>query len=208
MDIIPEPARFHQSVAVSHHCCQNIQSTLTRPANRAYDLFSGSPEGSSAGVHPIRVFSIITSLPWNRRAKNTITIYNEPKHTETTFPGEGDLPYAIDRGENYSAPCYQEPSGAPVEARPTLSYIVGPITTIFLNVSKMVGMGVYSMPASVLTNTRSVGLSCIYWFIGFLIAASSLSVYFEFASYYPNSSEEARLSISSRHIRVRATSSL
>jgi len=50
----------------------------------------------------------------------------------------------------------------------------------------MVGTGVYSTPASVLRGTGSVGLALIYWFIGFLIAAASLSVYLEFASYFPN----------------------
>ncbi|RMZ87064.1 hypothetical protein DV736_g5712, partial [Chaetothyriales sp. CBS 134916] len=56
------------------------------------------------------------------------------------------------------------------------------------NLSKMVGTGVYSTPSSVLKGTGSVGLALIYWFIGFLIAASSLSVYLEYASYFPNRS--------------------
>jgi amino acid transporter len=59
---------------------------------------------------------------------------------------------------------------------------------MFLNLSKMVGTGVYSTPASVLKGTGSVGLALIYWFIGFLVAAASLSVYLEFASYFPNRS--------------------
>lgn len=59
---------------------------------------------------------------------------------------------------------------------------------MFLNLSKMVGTGVYSTPASVLRGTGSVGLALIYWFIGFLVAAASLSVYLEFASYFPNRS--------------------
>ena len=42
---------------------------------------------------------------------------------------------------------------------------------MFLNLSKMVGTGVYSTPASVLKGTGSVGLALIYWFIGFLVAA-------------------------------------
>lgn len=52
----------------------------------------------------------------------------------------------------------------------------------------MVGTGVYSTPASVLSGTGSVGLAMIYWVIGSLIAASSLSVYLEYASYFPNRS--------------------
>jgi hypothetical protein len=38
---------------------------------------------------------------------------------------------------------YQEASGAPVETQSPLGYTVGPVTIIFLNLSKMVGTGEY-----------------------------------------------------------------
>ena len=129
----------------------------------------------------------MASLPWKRRTASPPT-YDQSNQNEPTFLTEGNLSYALEKGANNSNPSYQEASGAPVEAYSTLGYNVGPITIIFLNLSKMVGTGVYSTPASVLTNTGSVGLSLMYWFIGFLIAASSLSVYLEFASYFPNRS--------------------
>ncbi|KAF4634698.1 hypothetical protein G7Y89_g3408 [Cudoniella acicularis] len=101
---------------------------------------------------------------------------------------EGNLKYAIEQGGNGSLPSYQEVTGAPVERLSPLGYAVGPVTIMFLNISMMIGTGVYSTPASVLSGTGSVGLSMIYWFLGFLIASSSLSVYLEYASYFPNRS--------------------
>ena len=129
----------------------------------------------------------MASLPWKRRRAPPPT-YDQANDFETALVTEGGLSYVLEKGENNSSPSYQETSGAPVESRSPLGYHVGPITIVFLNLSKMVGTGVYSTPASVLTNTGSVGLSLMYWFFGFLIAASSLAVYLEFASYFPNRS--------------------
>lgn len=62
-------------------------------------------------------------------------------------PGEvsdGSLRYVVEKGGNDSPPSYQEASGAPVERESPLGYSVGPVTIIFLNISKMIGTGVYS----------------------------------------------------------------
>jgi len=101
---------------------------------------------------------------------------------------EGQLDYVVEKGGNNAEESYQEASGAPVETSSPLGYAVGPVTIIFLNLSKMVGTGVYSTPASILRNTGSVGLSLIYWVLGFLAAASSLAIYLEYASYFPSRS--------------------
>jgi hypothetical protein len=57
---------------------------------------------------------------------------------------DGSLKYVVEKGGNDSPPSYQEANGAPVEVDSPLGYSVGPITIIFLNVSKMIGTGVYS----------------------------------------------------------------
>jgi hypothetical protein len=57
---------------------------------------------------------------------------------------DGSLKYTLEKGGNDSKPSYQEASGAPVESVSPLGYSVGPVTIIFLNVSKMIGTGVYS----------------------------------------------------------------
>jgi amino acid transporter len=130
----------------------------------------------------------MTFARWRRRAAAPKEEEDSIGHRHTGFVARGNLQYAMEKGENHAGPAYQEVSGAPVETRSPLGYTVGPITIAFLNLSKMVGTGVYSTPASVLTNTGSVGLSLIYWFIGLIIAGSSLSVYLEYASYFPSRS--------------------
>ena len=47
-------------------------------------------------------------------------------------------------GANSSKPTYQEATGAPVEEDSPLGYSVGAITVVFLNLSKMIGTGVFS----------------------------------------------------------------
>ncbi|ESK88552.1 high affinity methionine permease [Moniliophthora roreri MCA 2997] len=78
--------------------------------------------------------------------------------------------------------------GAPTEQVSPLGYHVDWLAVIFLNVSKMIGTGVFTTPGSILKGVGSVGLSLIYWVIGFLFAASFLSVYLEYLSYYPRRS--------------------
>lgn len=64
----------------------------------------------------------------------------------------GDLQYTAQAGANSSVPTYQEASGAPVEINSPLGYSVGWITVVFLNLSKMIGTGVFS--------TRMCSVSC------------------------------------------------
>ncbi|OGE50891.1 hypothetical protein PENARI_c015G03718 [Penicillium arizonense] len=87
------------------------------------------------------------------------------------------LQYTTEVGGNTTRATYQEASGAPVEVNSPLGYSVGPVTVIFLNLT-----------SNVLKGAGSVGLSLIYWVIGYLMASSSLSVYMEFASCFPSRS--------------------
>lgn len=57
---------------------------------------------------------------------------------------DGSITYVAEKGGNTSVPTYQEANGAPVENESPLGYAVGPITIIFLNISKMIGTGIYS----------------------------------------------------------------
>jgi hypothetical protein len=59
-------------------------------------------------------------------------------HVQVT---DGDLKYIGEQGGNNAPVAYQEASGAPVETHSPLGYNVGPITIVFLNLSKMVGTG-------------------------------------------------------------------
>lgn len=74
---------------------------------------------------------------------------------------QGSLHYTAEGGENSNRLTIQEASGAPVEQHSPLGYSVGPVTVVFLNLSMMIGTGVFStrmhllasfMPRSILTN--------------------------------------------------------
>lgn len=57
---------------------------------------------------------------------------------------DGDLKYVAEIGGNTSEVGFQEASGAPVETKSPLGYSVGPVTILFLNLSMMVGTGIFS----------------------------------------------------------------
>lgn len=57
---------------------------------------------------------------------------------------DGSLHYVVEKAGNDSGPTYQEATGAPVEIDSPMGYDVGAVTIICLNVSNMVGTGVYS----------------------------------------------------------------
>ncbi|KAF3047948.1 hypothetical protein E8E11_008899 [Didymella keratinophila] len=59
------------------------------------------------------------------------------------------------KGGNTSEIAYQEASGAPVESDSPLGYSVGAVTIIFLNLSKMIGTGIYSTPSTILRRSGS-----------------------------------------------------
>ncbi|KAL5117335.1 hypothetical protein ACEQ8H_004780 [Pleosporales sp. CAS-2024a] len=101
---------------------------------------------------------------------------------------DGDLKYVGEQGGNSNTVAYQEASGAPVETLSPLGYNVGPVTILFLNLSSVVGTGIFSTPASILQGTGSVGLSLIFWTFGFFTSISSLAVYLEYAAYFPSRS--------------------
>ncbi|KAM0320759.1 hypothetical protein ACHAO8_000050 [Botrytis cinerea] len=100
----------------------------------------------------------------------------------------GALEFVHEYGDNGSKPTYQEASGAPVENESPLGLQVTWFTTIFLNIGQMIGTGVFSTPASILSGVGSVGLALIYWTLGLLISGCQFSIYTELASFFPNRS--------------------
>ncbi|KAG2412509.1 hypothetical protein HFD88_010066 [Aspergillus terreus] len=112
----------------------------------------------------------------------------DDRSDDTSAIDDGSLKYTAEGGANSSRPTYQEASGAPIEVTSPLGYSVGFVTVVFLNTGKMIGSGVFSTPSTIVKGVGSVGLSLVYWVIGYLMAASTLSVYLEFASYFPSRS--------------------
>ncbi|GKZ69403.1 hypothetical protein AnigIFM50267_004598 [Aspergillus niger] len=126
-------------------------------------------------------------LPFTTKAEEAGVTSEQSSDTFSVID-DGNLQYTVDGGANSSKRTYQEASGAPIESKSPLGYSVGAVTVIFLNLSKMIGTGVFSTPSTVLEGAGSVGLSLFYWVIGFFMAASMLSVYMEFVSYFTSRS--------------------
>jgi hypothetical protein len=51
--------------------------------------------------------------------------------------------YISEKGGNDAPPTYQDASGAPVETASPLGYSVGPVTITLLNITMMIGAGIY-----------------------------------------------------------------
>ncbi|KAF6754530.1 high affinity methionine permease [Ephemerocybe angulata] len=97
----------------------------------------------------------------------------------------------IENVSDDSLPSYEDAAvtdGAPVEKVSPLGYHVDWVSVIFLNVSKMIGTGVFTTPGSILVGVGSIGLSLIFWVIGYAFAGALLAVYLEYSSYFPHRS--------------------
>lgn len=78
------------------------------------------------------------SRPAGRPADNPSAL--DPGHKVS----DEKLNYVENKAGNNSPTSYQEASGAPVEVNSPLGYSVGAITIVFLNLSKMIGTGIFS----------------------------------------------------------------
>ncbi|KAK0561209.1 hypothetical protein OC844_003338 [Tilletia horrida] len=67
---------------------------------------------------------------------------------------------------------------------------LGLFTTTMLIVSRVIGTGIYSTPASIVSGVGSVGAALCLWALGALLAMAGLFVYLEFATMMPRSGGE------------------
>lgn len=82
-------------------------------------------------------------LPFTTKAEEAGATSEQASETLSVID-DGNLQYTVDGGANSSKRTYQEASGAPIESKSPLGYSVGAVTVIFLNLSKMIGTGVFS----------------------------------------------------------------
>ncbi|OCF60250.1 high-affinity methionine permease [Kwoniella mangroviensis CBS 10435] len=101
---------------------------------------------------------------------------------------DGKVNFVGEQGGNGAQATIQDVSGAPVERQNPLGYSVGWWSALFLNITMLIGTGIFSFPSSLLKSLGSVGLALVYWPIGLLISLAGNSVYLEFASYFPSRS--------------------
>lgn len=95
------------------------------------------------------------------KASNAQVSQYEAPSEDTISNGNG-LHYTTDAGGNTSIPTYQEASGAPVEVISPLGYEVGLVTLVFMNVSKMVGTGIFSTRGCLILRARLDDLHCCF----------------------------------------------
>ena len=99
--------------------------------------------GHNGVLPPENLLTNMSFLDSFRRRKGTAQA--DPVITDDRSEvSDGSLHYVAEKAGNDSGLSYQEASGAPVEAQSPLGYEVGAVTIIFLNVSKMIGTGVFS----------------------------------------------------------------
>ncbi|KAJ5127473.1 amino acid permease-domain-containing protein [Penicillium atrosanguineum] len=124
---------------------------------------------------------------WDDKEKTANVAAQPASESEETIV-HGDVKYTAAEGLNSTSVTYQDASGAPVETSSPLGYSVSFLAAMCLNINQMIGTGIFSTPATILSGVGSVGLTMIYWFIGYLLSQSTLSLYLELASYFPSRS--------------------
>ncbi|GKT51323.1 uncharacterized protein ColSpa_11504 [Colletotrichum spaethianum] len=78
--------------------------------------------------------------PFGKGSGATGTVVEEQGRQVST----GSVQYIGEKGGNDAPPTYQDASGAPVEHNSPLGYSVGPVTITLLNITMMIGAGIYS----------------------------------------------------------------
>ncbi|CAG8006687.1 unnamed protein product [Penicillium salamii] len=127
-------------------------------------------------------------MAWRRPYSERPTGSSEGNESQAKHPATAGGTYISEKGGNDAPATYQDASGAPVESNSPLGYSVGPVTITLLNITMMIGAGIYSTPSSILSGTGSIGVSFVYWTLGYLICLTSGSVYLEYTAYFPSRS--------------------
>ncbi|WWC92975.1 uncharacterized protein L201_007939 [Kwoniella dendrophila CBS 6074] len=104
---------------------------------------------------------------------------------------DGQVNFVGEVGGNGAQATIQDVSGAPVESTNPLGYSVGWWSALFLNITMLIGTGIFSFPSSLLKSLGSVGLCLLYWPIGLAISLAGISVFLEFTAYFPSRSGAA-----------------
>ncbi|KAJ5512751.1 hypothetical protein N7463_002303 [Penicillium fimorum] len=126
-------------------------------------------------------------MGWRRSSKRPV-VFSTAVEGQIEQVSTAGGKYVGETGGNNAATTYQDASGAPVESNSPLGYSVGPVTITLLNITMMIGAGIYSTPSSILSGTGSVGASLMFWTLGYLICLTSGAVYLEFTAYFPSRS--------------------
>lgn len=83
-------------------------------------------------------------MAWRRGFTGHQETSGATAHHQKESTGADGEQYISEKGGNNAPPTYQDASGAPVESQSPLGYSVGPVTITLLNITMMIGAGIYS----------------------------------------------------------------
>lgn len=83
-------------------------------------------------------------MAWRRPYSERPTGSSERNESQAKHPATAGGTYISEKGGNDAPATYQDASGAPVESNSPLGYSVGPVTITLLNITMMIGAGIYS----------------------------------------------------------------
>lgn len=80
-------------------------------------------------------------MAWRRSSNGSVAAQASHEREQIS---NGSVQYIGEKGGNDAPLTYQDASGAPVENNSPLGYSVGPVTITLLNITMMIGAGIYS----------------------------------------------------------------
>lgn len=83
-------------------------------------------------------------MVWRRPFIDRPAVSSTVVEGHTVFSSTSRGQYISEKGGNDAPPTYQDASGAPIESDSPLGYSVGPATITLLNITMMIGAGIYS----------------------------------------------------------------
>ncbi len=81
---------------------------------------------------------------WRNPFSNRVGVVTTATADHQSEISDGSFKYVGEKGGNGTVTTYQDASGAPVERDSPLGYGVGAGTILLLNISMMIGTGIYS----------------------------------------------------------------
>ncbi|KAI8299648.1 Satratoxin biosynthesis SC1 cluster protein 4 [Colletotrichum sp. SAR11_59] len=91
-----------------------------------------------------RLLVLGVSMAWRRPFGDRAAASGTVVEGQVEQISNGSVQYIGEKGGNDAPPTYQDASGAPVENNSPLGYSVGPVTITLLNITMMIGAGIYS----------------------------------------------------------------
>lgn len=78
----------------------------------------------------------------------------------------------------------QDSYGAPVEKESPLGHQASSWTVFYLIIQGVIGTGIFATPGTIVQSLGSIGVSYVFWVVGFIVTMFQVCVYIEFVTYF------------------------